>query len=40
MYGKGSTYSDQNLALFATGFMDERFRFGPHGELTVQWSRR
>jgi endo-1,4-beta-D-glucanase Y len=38
MYGKGSTHFDQNLALFATGFMDQRFRFGPHGELKVEWS--
>jgi endoglucanase len=38
MYGNGSAYFDQNLALFATGFMDQRFHIGPHGELTVQWS--
>lgn len=39
MYGKDLTYYDQNLALFATGFLDGRFRFGPRGELRVEWSR-
>lgn len=38
MYGKELTYYDQNLALFATGFLDKRFRFGPRGELNVGWS--
>jgi endoglucanase len=37
LYGKDSTYYDQNLALFATGFVDGRFRFGPGGELKVKW---
>ena len=40
LYGKGLTYYDQNLALFATGFLDGRFRFGPDGELNVGWMRR
>jgi len=40
MYGKEITYYDQNLALFATGFLDGRFRFGPRGELNVEWKRR
>jgi endo-1,4-beta-D-glucanase Y len=39
MYGKDLTYYDQNLALFGTGFMDRRFKFGPHGELKVGWTR-
>jgi endoglucanase len=39
LYGKDLTYYDQNLALFATGFMDGRFRFGPGGELKVEWTR-
>jgi endo-1,4-beta-D-glucanase Y len=39
MYGKDLTYYDQNLALFATGFLDGRFRFGPEGTLMVGWSR-
>ena len=40
LYGKGLNYYDQNLALFATGFLDGRFRFGPGGELKVKWKRR
>jgi endoglucanase len=40
LYGKDIAYYDQNLALFATGFLDARFRFGPGGELTVEWKRR
>jgi len=39
LYGKAVAYYDQNLALFATGFMDGRFRFGPAGELNVEWKR-
>ncbi len=40
LYGKELSYYDQNLALFATGFLDGRFRFGPGGELKVGWKRR
>jgi endoglucanase len=40
LYGKDLTYYDQNLVLFATGFVDGRFRFGPGGELKVEWTRR
>jgi endo-1,4-beta-D-glucanase Y len=39
LYGKNPAYYDQNLALFSTGFLDGRFRFGSAGELTVQWER-
>jgi len=39
MYGRELTYYDQNLALFATGFLGKRFSVGPGGELTVEWSR-
>ena len=39
LYGKDPTYYDQNLVLFATGFLDGRFRFGPRGELKVEWTR-
>jgi len=39
LYGKDLTYYDQNLALFATGFVDGRFRFGAGGELNVEWTR-
>ena len=38
LYGKDPAYYDQNLVLFATGFLDERFRFGPRGELKVEWT--
>jgi endoglucanase len=40
LYGKGLAYYDQNLALFGTGFLDGRFRFGPGGELIVEWKVR
>jgi endoglucanase len=40
LYGKDLTYYDQNLALFSTGFLDDRFRFGSGGELKVEWKRR
>jgi endoglucanase len=40
LYGKDLAYYDQNLALFSTGFLDDRFRFGSGGELHVQWERR
>jgi endo-1,4-beta-D-glucanase Y len=39
LYGKDQAYYDQNLALFATGFLDGRFRFGTGGELKVEWTR-
>jgi endoglucanase len=40
LYGKDLTYYDQNLALFATGFLDGVFQFGPKGDLKVEWKRR
>jgi endoglucanase len=40
LYGKDIAYYDQNLALFATGFLDARFHFGPGGELNVEWKRQ
>ncbi len=40
LYGQPVAYYDQNLALFATGFLEARFRFGPRGELNVGWKRR
>jgi endoglucanase len=39
LYGKDPAYYDQNLLLFATGFLDDRFRFGPRGELKVEWKQ-
>ena len=40
LYGKDMAYYDQNLTLFAIGFLDARFWFGPGGELKVDWKRR
>ena len=40
LYGKDPVYYDQNLALFSTGFLNGRFRFGPRGELNVEWKLR
>jgi endoglucanase len=37
LYGKDQAYYDQNLGLFATGFLEARFRFGAGGELRVEW---
>lgn len=39
LYGKSPAYYDQNLVLFATGFLDGRYHFGPQGELKVRWKR-
>ena len=39
LYGKDPAYYDQNLVLFATGFLDDRFRFGLRGELKVEWTK-
>jgi endoglucanase len=40
LYGNPPAYYDQNLALFASGWMEQRFRFGSSGELLVPWSRK
>jgi endo-1,4-beta-D-glucanase Y len=39
LYGESPTYYDQNLALFATGWSDGRFRFDRNGQLHVVWSK-
>lgn len=39
LYGRDKAYYDQSLALFATGFLDARFQFGPAGKLNVEWKR-
>ncbi len=39
LYGKSGSYYDQNLALFETGYVQDRFRFGADGELNVEWTR-
>ena len=37
--GQGAYY-DQNLALFASGWFEQRFRFDPKGRLVVPWKAR
>lgn len=37
LYGKTANYYDQNLALFATGWIDGRYRFDREGKLHVKW---
>jgi endoglucanase len=39
LYGKDQGYYDQNLALFASGFLEGRFHFGEGGVLNVEWTR-
>lgn len=36
LYGKDGAYYDQNLALFATGWTEERFRFEADGRLLLK----
>ncbi len=35
LFGKDHRYYTQNLALFATGWLEQRFRFERNGDLTV-----
>lgn len=37
LYGRGGDYFDQNLALFATGWAERRYRFEGDGRLRVKW---
>ena len=37
LYGRGGSYYDQNLALFATGWAEQRFHFEADGQLHVRW---
>lgn len=37
LYGRGGDYFDQNLALFATGWAEQRYRFAADGQLHVKW---
>jgi endoglucanase len=39
LYGAQPVYYDQNLLLFAKGYLDGRFHFGPRGEMKVEWTR-
>lgn len=37
LYGHDAAYYDQNLALFATGWIEQRYRFDRDGVLHVKW---
>ena len=37
LYGNQAAYYDQNLALFATGWMEKRYHFDRGGKLVVPW---
>jgi endoglucanase len=37
LYGQDAVYYDQNLALFADGWMEKRLRFDRLGRLAVKW---
>jgi endo-1,4-beta-D-glucanase Y len=37
LYGRDASYYDQNLALFATGWSEQRYRFDRDGRLRVGW---
>lgn len=37
LYGKQAAYYDQNLALFATGWTEQRYHFDRSGKLIVRW---
>ncbi len=39
LLGDPPQYYDQNLALFALGWEEQRFRFAPDGTLRVQWKK-
>jgi endoglucanase len=38
LYGQPPTYYDQNLILFAQGFVEGRYRFDPAGRLVPSWT--
>ncbi len=40
LYGAAPKYYDQNLAMFAIGFTEKRFRFSADGRLKPRWSKR
>ncbi len=37
LFGKQPVYYDQNLAMFATGWTEQRYRFDRGGKLVVRW---
>jgi endoglucanase len=40
LYGSSGTYYDQNLALFSTGWSEQRYRFDSDGNLKVKWHKK
>jgi endo-1,4-beta-D-glucanase Y len=40
LYGDPPAYYDQNLILFAQGFLESRYRFGSDGSLAPAWESR
>ena len=40
LYGEPPAYFDQNLILFAQGFLEGRYRFAPDGSLAPAWESR
>jgi endoglucanase len=39
LYGEPPRYYDQNLSMFAIGFVERRYRIRKTGELDVSWQR-
>jgi len=37
LYGRAGEYYDENLVLFSTGFIDQRYRFDRDGKLHLRW---
>ena len=37
LYGNPPHYYDQNLAMFATGWMEKRYRMDKDGRLKLKW---
>jgi endo-1,4-beta-D-glucanase Y len=40
LYGRDGAYYDQNLALFSTGWSEQRYRFDGDGNLKVPWGKK
>jgi endoglucanase len=40
LYGHNAAYYDQNLALFSTGWTEQRYRFDRDGTLQVKWHEK
>jgi endoglucanase len=40
LYGRDAAYYDQNLALFTTGWAEQRYRFDRDGRLKLRWKSK